>query len=335
MLAVVILAIGMLTAAVHAESEPIRVILRPAAALPATDVRIGDVAEVKGGIESERAGIEATVLGMAPPPGERAELSRAFVGDFLSRRGWTRARLTVGGAGRTILTPMTTTLAGDVLLTEGLESLREAFGPDTGACKIDVSPGTVPPSVVLPAGRSGVTTEYRIRSEQPRTGTTYVDAALLVDGRPYRIVSLPYHVRVVANVLTTTAPIRRDEPFGPHNLRIEEREITRLVGHTALSSFEEVEGLLARRTLRPGEIVDTNTAYRPHAVRRGDPVVLVLREGVLTVTTKGVAGANGHLGQEIPVKNARSGRTVFGRVIDAKTVEVTPLGRRITKGSQP
>ena len=62
--------------------------------------------------------------------------------------------------------------------------------------------------------------------------------------------------------------------------------------------------------------------YRPFTVHRGDTVTMVLDSGPLRISAGGVVDANGYVGQEIPVRNARSGRTVRAFVVDEKTVRI-------------
>lgn len=83
-----------------------------------------------------------------------------------------------------------------------------------------------------------------------------------------------------------------------------------------------VEGLVLRRSLPAGTPLHPGVVDPPLMVRRGDEVVISARNDYIEVKMKGVALADGRVGDQIPVRNSHSERRVQAIVVDAARVEV-------------
>jgi flagella basal body P-ring formation protein FlgA len=93
-------------------------------------------------------------------------------------------------------------------------------------------------------------------------------------------------------------------------------------GPVALGS-EDIVGMVARRTLLPGQSIPINALAAPRAVRAGSPVKLIYLDGGLEITTVGSALQDGVVGQSVQVRNDDSGVTVSGRVRPDGAVQVS------------
>jgi flagella basal body P-ring formation protein FlgA len=93
-------------------------------------------------------------------------------------------------------------------------------------------------------------------------------------------------------------------------------------GPVALDA-EDVVGMVARRTLLPGQSIPINALSAPRAVRAGSAVKLVYLDGGLEITTVGSALQDGVVGQNVQVRNDDSGVTVYGRVRPDGAVQVS------------
>lgn len=82
-------------------------------------------------------------------------------------------------------------------------------------------------------------------------------------------------------------------------------------------------GMIARRTLIAGKPVPADAVRRPEALRQGQTVTLVFTSGNLTIRGSGLALQSGGLGEIVRVRNADSGLVVRGRILDARTVEIS------------
>ena len=92
-------------------------------------------------------------------------------------------------------------------------------------------------------------------------------------------------------------------------------------GPVALGA-EDVVGLVARRTLLPGQSIPINALAAPRVVRAGARVKMVYIDGGLEIVAGGSALQDGAVGQSVQVRNDDSGVTISGRVRADGTVQV-------------
>jgi flagellar basal body P-ring formation protein FlgA len=87
-------------------------------------------------------------------------------------------------------------------------------------------------------------------------------------------------------------------------------------------SFEEVEGKVTNKTLLPDHAIYVSGLRDPFAVNRGTQVRLIFDGGSLQITALGVPLDEGAIGDVIKVRNADSGLTVSGVIVDNGVVRV-------------
>ncbi|WP_068760288.1 flagellar basal body P-ring formation chaperone FlgA, partial [Oleiphilus sp. HI0128] len=87
--------------------------------------------------------------------------------------------------------------------------------------------------------------------------------------------------------------------------------------------LSDVEGMVARRSIRPGSTIQPGHLTPPKLVKRGDNVVIVASNSAISVRMNGTAMTDGALGQQIPVQNLQSKRVVKARVSEPGLVIIT------------
>ncbi|WP_419909651.1 flagellar basal body P-ring formation chaperone FlgA [Hoeflea sp.] len=88
------------------------------------------------------------------------------------------------------------------------------------------------------------------------------------------------------------------------------------------SSMDQVEGMVARKTLLPGRVVPVSSVRQPFAVERGSMVTMVFSQNGLTITAPGSPMKNGSVGDFIRVRNVNTGVMVSGTVMADGTIRV-------------
>lgn len=88
------------------------------------------------------------------------------------------------------------------------------------------------------------------------------------------------------------------------------------------SSMDQVEGMVAKRTLLPGRVVPVSSVRAPYTVERGSVVTMVFSRNGLTITAPGSPLKNGTVGDFIRVRNVNTGVMVSGTVMADGTVRV-------------
>ena len=89
-----------------------------------------------------------------------------------------------------------------------------------------------------------------------------------------------------------------------------------------LTDVKELGDSVPIRFIKGGTLITRNMLTTPIVVQSGAPVKLVTQLNGVAVQTEGVAMQRGRRGAIIRVRNARSGKVLRGKVIDATTVEI-------------
>lgn len=113
------------------------------------------------------------------------------------------------------------------------------------------------------------------------------------------------------------APRATDVPDGFDRVTLDVGKVSRRAGSqpvTARVAFLRGEELLATVTL-PVELLVSAEAARPDAPR-GTPITLVVRHGLVEVTTSGVAGADADVGAVLPVTVRATGHVVKAKLVE-------------------
>ncbi|MTI06253.1 flagellar basal body P-ring formation protein FlgA [Roseibium denhamense] len=84
----------------------------------------------------------------------------------------------------------------------------------------------------------------------------------------------------------------------------------------------QITGMVAKRTLLPGQPVPLNAVDKPMLVKRGEPARLVFQEQGLIIIMQVEALQNGGAGSFVRVRNIDSGLVVSGRVQNDGSIRV-------------
>jgi len=156
-----------------------------------------------------------------------------------------------------------------------------------------------------PGARTMGDTTVGVRCDAPKPWTLYV----------------PVRVNMYAQVLIATRPLQRGAVLQADDLKLERRELGGLYGGY-LNHAEQAVGMVMRRSLMPGAVVEPSAVEARTLVQRGQSVVLVSRGAGIEVRAAGEALASGPLGALVQVRNLSSKRIVEGTVTDTGLVEV-------------
>ena len=94
------------------------------------------------------------------------------------------------------------------------------------------------------------------------------------------------------------------------------------IGSGYASTFDEVDGMVATRTLLPGRTIPVATLREAWAVERGTRVVLIFADNGLVITAPGTPLQNGAIGDLVRVRNTDSGLIVSGTVMNNGSIQV-------------
>ena len=121
-----------------------------------------------------------------------------------------------------------------------------------------------------------------------------------------------FQVKKFAPAVVTACDLPVGSTLSADNLRLEERDVTRLRAY--YRSVEDAAGLELVRALPIGTLLGETLVRQPLLVKQGDIVRLIGRYGAVTVETTAEAVSSGRIGMLVRVKNAATGKVVTARV---------------------
>ena len=124
-------------------------------------------------------------------------------------------------------------------------------------------------------------------------------------------------------VVVSQTAIVRGVRVTANQVAVAERELTGS-GGAYFSKLEQVLGQQTRQPIAMGQVIAPWQLDRPNLIQRGERVALHAGGGEFQVTTSGEALDNGRLGEQVRVRNASSGKIVYGWVDSAGSVSARP-----------
>ena len=176
-----------------------------------------------------------------------------------------------------------------------------------------------PQSMRLPEGE--VSCEVQLPKILNYGMTNPVNMLVYVNGKLFRRTVCYYNIRVYEQVLLVTHDLGLEHRFTAADVRVEEREVE-AASVEYFHSPQEVIGKVPSRVLKAGQVLRLNMVQMPVAVEVGAPVDILVDVNGVQVKAEGIAMQKGRIGTYIRVKNARSGKYLRGKVIDAHTVQI-------------
>ncbi len=308
---------------------------------PAAELTLPETAEISGsriflgalaGIRTDdpvfRARLNETDLGASPAPGAVIFLPADTIRLKLKRAGVDEARVRMSGAKRISVSRRTVHLSRKRMkawisaeIQRRIAMLGASGVPsENGNEEIRVMRVTIPRSVEYPDREP----DTRIL-EMPdlRRAAGLVNIRLHLSDESGGSLLVPGTVRIARRgmVVVTVRPLARMQPLSPRDLALKNVDLA-TAPDAAYRRMKSLSGLRALRAIAPNTILTPALVDEPPLVRRGDIVQMVARSPLFRISTRGRVKKDGRRGEQVAVKNLRSGKQVYGRVVDAGTVEV-------------
>jgi len=157
-------------------------------------------------------------------------------------------------------------------------------------------------------------------NKQPESQNNLTVLASCLDNKPWKFyVSVNFNL--FGKVIVAAGSIRRGDKIVASQLETKEEIINRN-RYISYSKPDDVIGMIAKRSIRNGSIIQASHIQPPKLVKRGDNVVIVATNSAISVRMMGTALMDGSLGQQISIKNKQSKRIVKGRVTETGLVTI-------------
>lgn len=300
-------------------AAPVKVTLMEACEVKSAEpVKVRDIALIQpSGKTADKLG--AIVVGMGPLPGASRSIDAGYVKIKLNAASFTKD-IIVSGADSVNVTGKCIKLSSETLGEQAKEFVVETLPKDDYTYEVNLE--RAPRELVLP-DVPGVTVRPRLLSTALRPGPIAVALEAISGRRIIATTSAALRIRAVADVLVTTATIRKGDPLTSANTTWEQRELTSLGNAITVSEQDNLKVWVAKRLLTPGKMVTKNDVALPPAIKRGDVVTLTIRCGRVTLRSTAETRQDGQLGDTVSVRTQISKEDVRARVVAPGQVEIT------------
>ena len=140
------------------------------------------------------------------------------------------------------------------------------------------------------------------------------------DKRPWKLY-ITTKFNVLGTVVYSASSVPRGHTLQRSDLELKE-EIINKSYNANFNDINDVVGMVAKRSIRYGSVIQASLLQAPKLVKRGDDVVIMASTQGIMIRMRGTAMQDGKLGQQISVKNNQSNRIVKARVSDTGLVSV-------------
>lgn len=147
------------------------------------------------------------------------------------------------------------------------------------------------------------------------------DVEIFADGKHYAQTALQGKYYLMTEISVPARNINKGEIIGREDLK----KISVRVSRVKPQFVAEEEKLLnkeAKRALKESRMISEKDIGDKVVIRKGDIVTSVYKTRNMQITAKSEALSDGSVGGKVEVMNVKSKKTMFGRVIDADTVEI-------------
>ncbi len=177
----------------------------------------------------------------------------------------------------------------------------------------------LPKNIWVPKG------ELSFKFSEPHTGTFLGRISsivtIYVNGKPARRARVCGYIECYKTVVCAKNGLIKGQIIKENDLKLIRLPISKLKGKF-FDTKEEIIGLSAKRTLRPGQVIYGRNLMKPVLVKRGSRVLIVAKSPFIEVTCPGVVVEKGGLGDFVRVKNLQSKKVIIAQVKDKNTVYV-------------
>lgn len=289
--------------------------IHPEAQISGTRILLVDLADISTTNAGFREKAGRICFGSAPAPGKEKRISGRRMISRIKAEKWIPDNATI-----TVPESVTVHRAFQMIPNERLEQLfHDYIGSRIRNVGFEISRFRVRGLKKLPTGELVLNVTLPSRSDI--CGRVCANVSALVDGREVETFTLSGWVDRYEPVVCARHAIAGNCVLSADDLALEPVNISKAPANL-ITRMEDAVGLRLKQRLNPGDYLRSNMLERPPMVCKGDRVNLIAGNGRLSVTTVGIAKDSGAKGDQIPVENLSSGKTVVGRITDPSTVEV-------------
>ncbi len=272
--------------------------LKEEAFVSGAKVRLGDVADIHG---MDAVALGKIELSTAARPGATKQLNASLVNARLRNAGFDPDEVTVKGAAQIRATTLSQEVSG-IEIAESLQQFVENEMPwDQANTEVTVPPVT--DDLLLPDGV--VEFEWRASPQYRYIGDGTFRGTVFVDGERQKVLLCKANVETYREIVAAARDIPRGHVIGSGDIEVRIEAASTRVDGVPLS-LKEAVGLLARRTIFPGNTITSRNTARPKIIKRNQIVSVLMASGGLHVQTQARALTDASAGDLLRCENLNS-----------------------------
>jgi flagella basal body P-ring formation protein FlgA len=281
---------------------------RSDAMIRGVSILLRDLADISAADAALAGRVGEIRLAHRPSFGFNRVFTQADIRQALVQAGLGLEGVTLSGASETVAQPLSTLLRPQDLREAADGVLRAAIALEPNAdIEFEVLNSLQPMQV--PPGRLDLALRARVRDGSLGATGALVDVDFVVDGEVYKTMPLSYRLRRFVDAWVVARAVRRGQPLT--HAELEQKRLEAAPGtELYITSFEQIDGMVASRNLQNGKPLSIVDLARPAAVFHNDPVHLVSRRGRVLVTARAIALQDAPIGGRIQVRNLSTGAVV-------------------------
>ena len=276
---------------------------------------LGDIATLEGLDGSNLEKLANIQIGRSPLPGRSIRITRSFILSKL-RPHINLKNITISGARNLNLQRSALKINGEEIQRAVLEHLHVVYHDS------EIKPKIVDRirDVFLPKGE--LTYEVISKRKYKKEGgyRTY-HIVFQIDGKEVKQIPVRVYLKIYKDIYVAKDTIRKNQTVQETHLLKVRKNIDRTPS-AYITNKEDLVGKIAKRTINPNEILQSNTIEKKPLIQPSDPISIVYETSSFRITTPGISLAKGRLGDRIPVRNADTKAVIYAKVTSKHFVEV-------------
>jgi len=280
-------------------------------------IRLKEIAVIRGGDDVSNKRLGDIVIGKAPLPGKSRRIDESYVRMRLRQNDIDLSQINLVAP-----SPVQVIRKSIEIRKDKIEKVVRDFVHSKLSGKLKrarIKEVHVSDTAVLPEG--AVTYRVIPPKNMDVMGTVPLSILFKVDGDFSKKVRAAVKFEVPAEAVVSKRDLKRYQIITEADVFLQEVDLT--TTHSSLiTRVEEVLGKRTKRAIGAHSVLTTDHIELPPLVNRGDVVLIIAESEGLRVTALGEVRKKGCRGEKIRILNLDSQKTVYARIVDTDTVEV-------------
>ncbi len=284
-----------------------------------SEITLGEIATITGAKPAELERLASFQLGYAPAPGYSRVLQDWKIQGQL-QRAFSDIQLALDGERACRIRPTVATVKGKEMEEAAAVALKAILAGED----MELSLAHSLDDEIVPKGLKGRRVVVQpstttISSSKTATGSWSIPVQILVDGTPYRTVWVSYDVTLFRNMPVLRRDIQKGEPIAFDDMVVKRAPMTSPSNEKPMSPTELI-GATANRQLNMNQPVGRRDVTRSKAIKKGETVSLVVKNGTILVKTYGTALSDAYIGDTTKVQISNTMKELAVTVVAAGSV---------------